>query len=441
MSRSDAVDYLLGLPQYANDAEAHKPGLARMEALMDEMGRPHDTLRAVHVAGTNGKGSVASMIAAIATAADLKTGLHTSPHLTHVEQRMMVNGTPAPSDWLVDTVDRYHALFERVQPSFFEVTVALAFRYFADRDVDLAVIEVGLGGRLDATNVLQPALSVITNISLDHTDLLGDTIPDIAREKAGIIKPETPVLSGVEQEAAQAVIADVAADRDAPLHPLRSDVSWDALKADLSGSTINVDTPVRAYAPLEVALTGPHQQVNAALAVRAAELGVPTVQARAEPVHEGLQHVRALTGFRGRLDVIHDTPLIVVDVAHNPAGIEAGLHVLDRELSAREGAFYVGFNAVAGKQLSTVGRLLADRNAQVIPVPVDTNRALAPDAIATTLRAEGVSILDARPLPELLADVRQRAQPDDILFLTGSHKMVELLPEKWESAGPNDQSP
>jgi dihydrofolate synthase/folylpolyglutamate synthase len=431
MSRTDAVEYLLGLPQYANDEGAYTPGLERMEALMDAMGHPHEAIRTVHVAGTNGKGSVSSMIAAIATAAGLQTGLHTSPHLTHVEQRMCVDGTPAPGDWLADTVDEYRAVFNRVEPSFFEVTVALSFLYFAQQQVDLAVVEVGLGGRLDATNVLHPALSIITNIDLDHTDVLGDTLAEIAREKAGIIKRNTPVLSAVTQPAAQTVIEEAANEQNAPLRFLRSEVSWWAPHATLSESVIDVETPLRDYDRIHVSLPGKHQQTNAALALRAAELVVPAVQADAAPVYEGLKDVHARTGFRGRLDVLQDRPLIVVDVAHNPAGIEASLQTLDVELTSRGGSLYVGFNAVQGKQLSRVGRLLAARNAQVIPVPVDTPRALSTDAIAEALRAAGATVLDARPLADVLNDFQHFADPSDALLLTGSHKMVELLPEAW----------
>jgi dihydrofolate synthase/folylpolyglutamate synthase len=431
MSPPDAVEYLLGLPQYANDESAQKPGLERMERLMDEMGAPHEAIRTVHVAGTNGKGSVSSMIAAVATAAGLTTGLHTSPHLTHVEQRMQVDGTPAPRDWLVDAVDRYRPLFDRVQPSFFEVTVALSFRYFADRTVDLAVVEVGLGGRLDATNVLDPALAVLTNIDLDHTDLLGDTLAAIAREKAGIIKARTPVLSGVAQDEARAVIAEVADERNAPLRELRDEASWCAPYADLSGSVVDLQTPLRAYDRLHVALPGAHQQTNAALAVRAAELVLPVVQTTAAPVHEGVRDVRSLTGFRGRLDVLQDEPLVLVDVAHNPPSIEAGLRTLDRVLARRGGTFYVGFNAVRGKQLAAVARLLAVRDAHIIPVPVDTARALSPREMTETLRAHGAKVLDARPLPTALDDFQRWAEAGDTLLLTGSHKMVELLPDDW----------
>lgn len=431
----DAIDYLFGLPQYGSVADdARKPGLERIEALMEGLDHPHEALRTVHVAGTNGKGSVASMTAAIATAAGFKTGLHTSPHLTHVEQRMRVNGSPAPREWLADTIDRYRDLFDRVEPSFFELTVALTFRYFAEQNVDLAVIEVGLGGRLDATNVLHPALAVITNIDLDHTDLLGDTLPEIAREKAGIIKPDTPVLSGVTQEEARAAIVEVAADRNAPFRDLRDEVSWWAPYTDLTGSVIDVETPLRSYDRVHVSLAGTHQQANATLALRTAELVVPAVQARSNPVYEGLQDVRALTGFRGRLDVLQERPLIVVDVAHNPPGIDAGLRTLDRALTNRGGTLYVCLNAVEGKNLPQVARLLAERHAQVIPIPIDTVRALPPEQIADTLRAHGVTVLDSRPLSDALTDFQHLAQPEDALLITGSHKMVEILPDEWTSA-------
>jgi len=432
MSQSAPLEYLLGLPQYANDgAPAQKPGLDRMERLMEEMGTPHDALRTVHVAGTNGKGSVSSMIAAIATAAGLRTGLHTSPHLTHVEQRMRVDGTPAPREWLVETIARYRPLFDRVAPSFFEATVALTFRYFADRAVDRAVVEVGLGGRLDATNVLAPALSLITNIDLDHTDLLGDTIAAIAREKAGIIKPQTPVLSGPEQAAAHRVIAEVAAERNAPLHQLHNETTWRARHTDLSGSVMDLETPLRSYDRLQVPLPGTHQQTNAALAVRAAELVVPAVQSTAAPVHDGLRDLRSLTGFRGRLEVLQEEPLVVVDVAHNPPAIEAALRLLDTVRAERDGTFYVGFNAVQGKRLPDVARLFAERNAHVVPIPVDTTRALPPDEIAATLRDHGVTVLSPRSLAALLDDFQRQARPDDLLLLTGSHKMFALLPPDW----------
>ena len=425
----DALDYLLDLPQFANVADdAREPGLGNMRALLDEMGNPHEELRAVHVAGTNGKGSVCAMIAAIATAAGLRTGLHTSPHLTHVTQRMRIDGTPAPTDWLTNAIETHRSLFDRVAPSFFELTVALTFLYFAEQNVDLAVVEVGLGGRLDSTNVLAPALSVITTIDLDHTDLLGDTLGKIAREKAGIIKPKTPVLSGVTKNEARTAIAEVATERDAPLHELHDEVTWQPQRSDLTGSTIDARTPLRTYNNLRVSVPGRHQQANAALALRAAELVVPAVEDASSPVYDGLTDVRGHTGFRGRMDVLQEEPLIVVDVAHNPPGIAAGLDTLASSLDERGGTLYVCLNAVRGKGLPEVAELLANRDAHVIPIPIDTKRALPPGEIADTLRIYGVHVLPARPIDEALKDYQRHAQPTDTLLLTGSHKMVEVLP-------------
>ncbi|MFP4228802.1 MAG: bifunctional folylpolyglutamate synthase/dihydrofolate synthase, partial [Salinivenus sp.] len=407
------------------------PGLERMEALMDGMGRPHEAFRAVHVAGTNGKGSVCSMIASIATAAGLRTGLHTSPHLTHVTQRMRIDGVPAPTDWLADTIDAHWDLIDRVEPSFFELTVALTFRYFAEQNVDLAVIEVGLGGRLDATNVLRPALSVTTNIDLDHTDILGDTLGAIAREKAGIFKPGTPALSAVMQDEARTAIADVASAVGADLHELRDEVTWQATQADLTGSLLSVETPRRRYDDLRVSLPGRHQQTNAALALRAAELVLPAVQTDAAPIYDGLRDVQGHTGFRGRLEVLRETPLVLVDVAHNAPGIRATLDTVASAVDERGGTFHVCLNAVRGKGLDDTARMLADCGAVVTPIPIHTDRALPPDEIGERLRAQGVTTRPPQPLADALNAFVRTAAPEDILLLIGSHKLVEVLPEGW----------
>jgi dihydrofolate synthase/folylpolyglutamate synthase len=290
-------------------------------------------------------------------------------------------------------------------------------------------VEVGLGGRLDSTNVLHPALAVITNIDLDHTDLLGDTLDAIAREKAGIIKAQTPALSGVTQTEARAAIAEVADDQAVPLYELQNEVSWRAPHADLSGSTIDVETPLRRYDRLRVSLAGAHQQANAVLALRAAELVVPAVQANPAPVHKGLRDVRRYTGFRGRLELLQEQPLIVLDVAHNPSGIEAALTTVGPVVDKQGGSLYVCLNAVRGKGLPQIADLLAARGAHVIPIPIDTKRAIPPDEIAETLRAHGVAVRAPRSLRQALIDFQHFAQSGDGLLLTGSHKMVEVLPD------------
>ena len=435
----DALSLLLDRPQYANVADdAYAPGLDRVETLVDALGNPHEALRAVHVAGSNGKGSTAAMIAAIATAAGLRTGLHTSPHLTHVTQRMRIDGVPAPTDWLADTLDQHRALIEEVQPSFFELTVALTFRYFAEQDVDLAVIEVGLGGRLDSTNVLHPALSIITHIDLDHTEMLGDTLDAIAREKTGIIEPQTPVLSAVTKDEAQAAIAEVAAEQDAPLHRLDDEATWTTHRSGLTGSVFTLDTPIpNNYDRLSVSLPGRHQQRNAVLAVRAAELTFLADEgpyATATAVREGLGDVQGHTGFHGRFDVLQEEPLVVVDVGHNPPAIAATLETIAPAVAERGGTLHVCLNAVEGKGLPETAEMLAKRDAQVTPFPMDTKRALPPDEITATLRAHGVSVHAPQSLADTLDTFRRTAAPEDGLLCVGTHKVMEVLPAEFRGS-------
>jgi dihydrofolate synthase/folylpolyglutamate synthase len=442
----DAVDYLHRLPRFSGEAdEAFKPGLERMEALLEAMGHPHDDLRAVHVAGTNGKGSVASMTAAIASAAGLRTGLHTSPELVHLTDLMRVDGEPVAEAWLDDAVARYRSAFDRIEPSFFEATVALSFRYFADESVDLAVVEVGLGGRLDATNVLDPALAVITSIDLEHTTLLGDTLAEIAREKAGIVKPETPVLTGVTQPEALAAIRDVAAGREATVHVLDEEASWEVRQTGVGGSVVDLQTPMRRLRGLRVALPGAHQHRNAALAVRAAELVLPQAAYDA-PVRTGLADVRALAGLRGRLEVVSADPLVVADVAHNPSSLQATLAALTTALRAERGEapdedegagseptwsgrLWVGLGLLRDKDLDGIAGVLArcDAAIRLLPLRLDADRARDPAAIAHAARTAGLDTAAPASVPDALATFSTTAAPRDALLMTGSHKVVAAV--------------
>ena len=256
---------LLALPRFADaGAAAYKPGFERMRALLDALGEPQRASRAVHVAGTNGKGSTASLAASVAQAAGLRVGLHTSPHLVSLRERMRVDGEPASEAWLDAAVARLADALDEGGPSFFEATVALSLAYFAERGVDLAVVEVGLGGRLDATNVVEPVVSVVTHVGLDHTELLGETVELIAVEKAGIARPGVPFLHAVEGPAADALEVE-AARRGAPVEAVRPSCEVEPIGA----GRVRLATPVRDYGEATVGLPGAHQAWNAALAVRA----------------------------------------------------------------------------------------------------------------------------------------------------------------------------
>ena len=441
---SDAVSFLNDLPRFSGEQDtAFKPGLERMEALLDAMGNPHDDLRAVHVAGTNGKGSVASMAAAIATAAGLRTGLHTSPQLRHLTDLMRIDGAPVSMDWLDDAVDRYRHAFDEIAPSFFEATVALSFRYFADEGVDLAVVEVGLGGRLDGTNVLQPAVSVITSIDLEHTNLLGNTLDAIAREKAGIIKPETPVVTGVTQPEALAAIREVAAENDAPPHVLDEDIAIEVKRTGIRGSVLDLQTPLRRLSNLQVALPGAHQHRNAALAVRAAELVLPEAAYDA-PLRTGLADVRSLAGLRGRLEVVADDPLVVADVAHNPSSLAATLRAVTSALRSGtdttwNGTLCVALGLLKDKDLTGIAQELSRCDAEtirVIPLRLDSVRARPADDIATACREAGFEVDDPADPIEAMSAFRKAAGPGDALLATGSHAVVAPLLPATVTASP-----
>ena len=420
----DALAYLHTLPRFAGTQDvAYRPGLDRINALMDAMGRPHEAFRSVHVAGTNGKGSTASMLAAILAAAGYRTGLHTSPHLFHVTERMRLDGQPAPAAWLEAAVQRYQRVFDAAQPSFFEATVALSLLYFAEEGADAAVVEVGLGGRLDATNVLQPTLSIITTLGRDHAELLGDTFAEIAREKGGIIKPGVPALTAAAPPEATAVLRRIAAAQGAPLHELDKEVRVDVDKSTLRGLTLCLQTPARRYDALRVELAGAHQQTNVALAVRAAEL----LQLSPEAIRTGLQDVRRRAGLRGRLEVVQEAPLVVADVAHNPEGLAATLAALRPALQKGGGRLTVLFGVMRDKDVDAMLDLLAEAGAIVCPVPLESERALPPEALADLLAAKGLAAGPAASVPDGLARFRDAAMPEDVLLLTGSHQVVSQL--------------
>jgi len=424
MTTDNALATLHALPRYAGVADdAYKPGLERMEALMDAMDRPHEAFPSVHVAGTNGKGSTASMIAAIATADGQRTGLHTSPHLLHVTERMRVDGVPAPAEWLAEAVARYRSAFERIAPSFFEATVALSFRYFAEQEVDWAVVEVGLGGRLDATNILQSELAIITSIDLEHTALLGDTLAAIAREKAGIIKPGMRALTGVHQPEALDAIRLMARERKAPLHTLDAEVRILRVDTRLDHSVLDITTPVRAYEELRVGLGGAHQQRNALLAVRAAEL----LGLGAEAIRAGLRDVRRLSGLRGRLEVLQRGPLIVADVAHNPSSLAATLDALQPAPDAHGGQLHVLLGLMADKDISAIAELLNEAEASVTPVALPSERAVPAEALHDRLSERGVRVTDPSTIEAGVAAFQHQAVANDVLLITGSHQMVESL--------------
>ncbi len=433
LSYADAEAYLLALPRFAEQGvTAMKPGLERMEALLSAMGRPHEAFESVHVGGTNGKGSAASMIAAVGTAGGLRVGLHTSPHLHTLRERMRLDGQPAPEAWVADAVARYRAAFERVGPSFFEATVALSLLYFAEERVDLAVVEVGLGGRLDATNVLTPRIAVITNVARDHAELLGETLPEIAREKAGIAKPGIPLLTAAEGDDVLNALRTEATRRGAEVVRAQDEVRLTVVASGPDGLTIDLTTPVRRYEGLRVELAGEHQAWNAALAVLAAERVAEAAERGEQAVRWGLANVRKHAGLAARCEVLQRVPTVLADVAHNADGLAAAL-AFARSLT--DGRLFVLLGAMRDKEpLALAGRLAAAQ-ATVLPVGLGVPRALPPAAWHRLLEAQHIPTIAPPDIAAGLAWFLREAAATDTLLVTGSHLTAAAARDLLLSSG------
>lgn len=410
--------YLLGLPRYSQVGnEAMKPGIRGVGHLLDAMDHPERRLTCVHIAGTNGKGSTASMTAAIAQAAGLRTALFTSPHLVRLTERIRINGTPIADAVLSDALQRHKATFDRWQPSFFEAITALAFLCFAEAQVDLAVIETGLGGRLDATNIIQPAACVITQIALDHESTLGGTLPRIAREKGGIIKPGVPVVAQPEQREVRDVLQAIARKQGAPWH--------EAGTVSGHGDALSLHTPVRTYREVRCGIPGRHQHFNALLALRVSELIIGCLADSPDCALDGLANAATLSGLRGRLETLQSRPHVVLDVSHNPSSISAALdHIGGRRM------LRVVLALMRDKNVSAIARLLAVRTSRVFTCDLDSQRAWASDALAKRLATQGVTIGGSGRLEAIWPEVCRISRPQDSVLICGSHYLAGAFLEK-----------
>lgn len=422
MNYNEAIQYLFDrLPMFQRiGSAAYKPDLTNTLRLCEALGNPQSAFHSVHIAGTNGKGSTSSMIATALTAAGYKTGLYTSPHLRSFTERIRINGIEIPQDDVVDFVLRTKPVIEEVNPSFFECTVAMAFDYFARRQVDVAVIEVGMGGRLDSTNVITPLLSVITNISWDHTDHLGNTLAAIAGEKAGIIKPGVPVVIGEWVEETEPVFRDKAALEKAPLFFAGDDCTVTRISQNLEGQLFNVDLHGQSTL-VGIDLPGDYQQQNIAtvwLALDKLRQHFPLLTV--EKMIEGLSEVRKLSGLMGRMTVLRRDPLVICDVAHNEGGAR---WMLSQLLAIPHRQLRMVWGMVGDKDVSKVLALLPAQ-AQYYFVKPDIPRGM--DATLLQQKAGAYSLHgDVYPsvragLDAALSD----AAPDDLIFVGGSTFVV-----------------
>ncbi|MCS7083256.1 MAG: bifunctional folylpolyglutamate synthase/dihydrofolate synthase [Bacteroidetes bacterium] len=437
MTYEAALAELARLPSFERQAaRGLKRGLERIAALLEALGHPERAYPVIHVGGTNGKGSTCAFLAAIWQAAGYRVGLHTSPHLLELGERMRVNGKPASREWIADFVGRARPWIARIEPSYFEFTVAMSLAYFAHQEVDLAVVEVGLGGRWDATNVLLPELAIVTNVGTDHAEILGPTPVEIAREKAGIFKPGRPALTAARHKEARCVLEQVAREVGCSLEYVPGRVRWERLRLSWEALSGDLYTPAGSYPELELGLLGLHQLENAALAVRAAErLSERFSRLNPEAIRTGLARVRQLSGLRARMERLLERPRLILDVAHNPEGVRALLQTIRRLPVV--GRRWLLFGVLADKDYARMVPALAAWADAVIVTEPPSKRALAAERLREAFEALGRPTACHKTVQEAWAALRDQAESEDLILACGSTYLVaELLCLFGERADP-----
>ena len=420
MNYSEAISYLYSSrpPFHMVGGKAYKPGLETTLRLMAHVGNPHEELRSIHVAGTNGKGSTCHLIAAVLQSTGLRVGLYTSPHLVSLTERIRINGIPIPEEEVAAWVTENRAFLDEQQPSFFETMTAMAFAWFVREKVDIAVVETGLGGRLDSTNVLTPLLSVITNIGFDHTEFLGTTLPKIAREKAGIMKPGVPCVIGETHPQTMNVFLERARECDILGEGLETTNCriWFADQCGYLRSRRLREAP-------ECELKGEYQEHNIQTVYVALQVlrnySNYKLQITNKAIASGFAHVCSLTGLRGRWEILHQKPLVICDTGHNSHGIQ---YVARQLKKLPHTQVWVVFGMVNDKDTDVVMRLLpGEKRYHYVFTTPRTNRARSAEEMLAMWRKEGMAIDDPK---EAMDYALSHASEDNAVFIGGSNYLV-----------------
>lgn len=425
MNYSQTLEFLFAsLPAYETIGTAgYKPGLERITSFCRHLGNPHRNFFTVHVAGTNGKGSVSHMIASVLHQAGYRTGLFTSPHLKDFRERIRVDGEMIPKQKVVNFIDKHHDIMVASELSFFEMTAALAFDYFAQSDVEVAVIETGLGGRLDATNIIVPILSVVTNVGLDHTALLGDTLQKIAAEKAGIIKKSIPVVIGEASTACDPIFEAHAAENKSEL--IYAEQAFSCTDEGCCGERQKYllhRTRNGHDFHVEIDLRGNYQRHNLVTASAAIDFlheQTPLSISRRAFI-EGLRDAAANTSLIGRWQKLGDRPLTICDTGHNPHGIA---YIAEQLRQATYDKLYCVVGFVKDKDLAHILPLLP-HEAHYIFTQAQSERAVPAAVLCNKAAIYGLHGQVVETVPEALALARTLATPDDMIFVGGSTYVV-----------------
>ena len=420
MNYNETLNYLYNqMPEYQRIGHAaYKEGLENSLALDKIFNHPHCHFKTIHVGGTNGKGSTSHLLAAILQQSGYKVGLYTSPHLIDFRERIRINGEMIDKQFIIDFVKQYKDKFEPIMPSFFELTMEMSFLWFSEQKVDVAIVEVGLGGRLDSTNIISPDLSVITNIGLDHIKYLGNSLPKIAAEKAGIIKPHTPVIIGEAGsiEVAQ-VFIDKAKSEEAPI--IFSEMYMNNFEADRSD--IGMFFKADGYKELRGELRGPAQEKNARTVLTAVEvLNEIGYNIPKEAIYSGFAKVISLTGFLGRWQVLQHKPKIICDIAHNSHGIQFVVEQLTREIYNN---LHIVFGVANDKDIDSILKILP-RHAIYYFTRASVERALNENIVkeqASNYQLFGSSYPTVN---DAIAAAKENADNDDLIFIGGSSFIV-----------------
>ncbi|MEJ5264658.1 MAG: folylpolyglutamate synthase/dihydrofolate synthase family protein [Bacteroidales bacterium] len=430
MNYESCLDFLYGrLPMFQHQGKkALRYDLSNITRMCAHFHDPHKEFKSIHIAGTNGKGSVSHQLASILQSAGYRVGLYTSPHLVDFRERIRIDGQMISREYVTDFIGKHMHLWEEVQPSFFELTTLMAFVYFAESRVDVAVIETGLGGRLDSTNVIRPLLSVITNISFDHTDILGNTLAQIAFEKAGIIKSHVLVVIGETHEQTLPVFKEKAASENAPL--LLADAKYEAnlVAEDFDSFAFELREKVSNHVIFrgKSDLIGRYQLKNVVTSYCAVEmLQQAGLKIPHDAVVEGFSKVKEKTGLMGRYQVVHRNPLIICDTAHNPSGIAE----VARQLSLLKPLrlhIVLGFSADkdVNQMLKIFAQVVGSTGVTYYFTSASVKRSMDAHELADKARMEGIAGMVFGHVAEAFEAAMLQAAKDEIIFVGGSNFVV-----------------
>jgi dihydrofolate synthase / folylpolyglutamate synthase len=429
MNYQQTLDYLYSqLPMFHRiGAAAYKADLGNIVAMVRRLHNPHLIFPSVHIAGTNGKGSVAHMLASVFQEAGYKTGLCTSPHLKDFRERFRINGEMMPQEFVVDFVNEHKSFFEEIQPSFFEMTIALCFEYFAQEQLDMAIIETGLGGRLDSTNIINPELSVITNIGFDHMQLLGNTLEAIAAEKAGIIKPGIPAVIGKSREEAKKVFQKKAAEVGSEL--VFTEREYELISAEHTTDEgmpilrLIIRKPSGEKLKVDSGLTGSYQIENICTVVAAVDRinHSGRFNLSEQALLKGIRNVVSNTGFQGRWQVLSTNPLVICDTGHNADGIKAVLENIDRT-PHKHLHFVLGM--VNDKDVESILQMLPVESTTYYFCKPDVPRGFDSDQLRLLARNMGLNGENYGSVKSALHAAISNAAMDDLVFAGGSTFVV-----------------